>query len=257
MTNPLFLWKPIRNWFDKSTQKQLEAQVILAKFPVHLGLILDGNRRFAMSIGVAKKQGYAMGIQHFHDVLKWCFEYHIRYVSIWVFSTENWQREEEEVNDVTELFLREAESQLKSGEFARLGVQFKALGDYSKFPKKLQDLLHELETITESGQNLTLNVCIGYGGQQEIVDSVNSAVTANPGKAITAEMLTEHSYLGDQPTPDLIIRTSGEHRHSGFLLWHSPYAEYFFSSTFWPAWSKVDFLTAMLDYQKRNRRFGK
>jgi short-chain Z-isoprenyl diphosphate synthase len=104
---------------------------------------------------------------------------------------------------------------------------------------------------------MTLNVAIGYGGQQEIIKATNEFIQKNPGKPISSQELTKHTYLDNQPPPDLIIRTSGEHRHSGFLLWHSAYSEYFFSNTFWPSFSRVDFLSALGDYQKRNRRFGK
>lgn len=243
----------VNNWKLKNLENKIERE----KLPIHLGLILDGNRRFAKAVGVVRKQGHLMGIRKFRQVFDWTYSYGIKHLSIWVFSSENWDRDPDEIDDITELFLAEAQHQLDTKEFLKKGVRFQAIGDYSKFPVKLRRLLKALEDQTKKCAKLYFNVGIGYGGRQEIVQAANQFIKKNPGKFIDTESLTRYSYLQTQPAPDLIIRTSGEHRHSGFLLWHSPYAEYYFSPVFWPALSKVDFLTALIDYQGRQRRFGK
>lgn len=244
-------------WIEKLKLSILNKKLQREQLPKHLGLILDGNRRFAKTIGIPRKHGHAMGIKKFREVLGWCYELGIQYVTIWVFSSENWDRDPDEISDITDLFYQETEDQLKSGEFVKRGIRFRAIGDYSQFPSRLNSLLKELEQATEKGKNLTLNVSIGYGGRQEIVHAVNEALQVTKKNNLTVEDITQHTYLADQPNPDLIIRTSGEHRHSGFLLWHSPYSEYYFSPVFWPAITRVDFLEALVDYQGRHRRFGK
>lgn len=249
-------WKGI-TWWNQLKLKRLVAALKTESLPRHLGLILDGNRRFAERVGIARKHGHSLGIKKFREVLTWCYELGIQYVTIWVFSSENWDRDPDEISDINELFHEEARSQLESKEFLNRGIRFRAIGDYSRFPKSLHTLLKKLEKQTEKGTKLTLNVSIGYGGRQEIVHAVNNALRNTKKKSLTTEDITRHSYLAEQPNPDLIIRTSGEHRHSGFLLWHSPYAEYYFSPVFWPAITKVDFLQALIDYQGRHRRFGK
>jgi short-chain Z-isoprenyl diphosphate synthase len=245
------------NWWNSLQASQLIKRIVPQQLPVHLGMILDGNRRFAKKLGIARKYGHQLGINKFREVLAWCDDLGIKHVTIWVFSSENWDRDPDEIDDITDLFIQEATTQLKTKAFVQKGIRFRAIGDYSKFPKKLQTLLHELEEQTKDCTKLMLNVSIGYGGRQEILHATNKHIAEHPGKEITAEDITINSYLSDQPTPDLIIRTSGEHRHSGFLLWHSPYAEYYFSNVFWPALSKVDLLRALIDYQGRQRRFGK
>ena len=247
----------VGNWWNTIQANQLEKKIVPEQLPLHLGMILDGNRRFAKKLGVARKYGHLLGINKFREVLAWCDDVGIKHVTIWVFSSENWDRDPDEIDDITDLFLKEAKHQLKTKAFLKKNIRFRAIGDYSRFPRELQTLLHRLEDQTSKCTKLMLNVSIGYGGRQEIIHAVNQFVKKNPGKTITSEGITKHSYLADQPPPDLIIRTSGEHRHSGFLLWHSPYAEYYFSSVFWPALSKVDFFRALLDYQGRQRRFGK
>lgn len=248
-----FFTNIFRNFKVSSIKKTLHPESL----PRHLGLILDGNRRFAKSIGVSRKEGHARGISKFREVLTWAYDLNIPVLTIWVFSSENWERDSEEVQDITDLFLSEATRHLESGELREQGIRFRAIGDYSKFPEELRIQLAKLEEDTKKCEKMVLNVSIGYGGRQEIVSAVNKWILENPGKAITEADLTQHSYLDGLPSPDYIIRTSGEQRHSGFLLWHSSYAEYYFSSVFWPALQEVDFLEAMKEYQLRSRRFGK
>ena len=253
----IILPKFLSGMLDGIQEKNLYNQLDLSRIPTHLGLILDGNRRFAVKYNLARKYGHKMGINTFREVLDWCDEFRIKYVTIWVFSNENWDRDKTEIDDITQLFLAEAREQLETKTFLKRGIRFRAIGEYAKFGKPLSTLLSTLEKQTSQCTHMTLNVAIGYGGQQEILKATNTFIKKNPGKQITADSLRQNSYLPDQPAPDLIIRTSGEHRHSGFLLWHCAYSEYFFSTKFWPAFGRVDFLKALTDYQARKRRFGK
>ncbi|MBO1436797.1 isoprenyl transferase [Meiothermus sp. CFH 77666] len=256
------LLKPLYWWYEK----RVEAEVRQGQVPKHLGMILDGNRRFARELGLEAHQGHEFGVQKAYEVLEWCLELKIPTVTIWVFSTDNFNRSQTEVETLMRLFVQEAKRMAQDPRIHANEVRVKVIGRHDRFPPKVLEALEELEKATEHHSGMLLNIAMGYGGREEIVDAVKqllleAAKTGKSPEELAAELDMEHIserlYTAGVPDPDFIIRTSGEIRLSGFLLWQAAYSEYYFFDAFWPAFRKVDFLRAVRDYQKRERRFGK
>ena len=253
---------PLYWWYEK----RIEAEVRKGNAPKHLGLILDGNRRFARELGLDEQKGHELGVQKTYEVLEWCLELKIPTVTIWVFSTDNFNRSQFEVEGLMQLFVREAKRMAKDPRIHTNRVRVRVIGRHERFPPKVLEALEELEKATQQHSGMLLNIAMGYGGREEIVDAVKSLLleAAQTGKSLeelAAELdmrhISERLYTAGVPDPDFIIRTSGEIRLSGFLLWQSAYSEYYFCDAFWPAFRKVDFLRAVRDYQRRERRFGR
>ena len=247
----------------KIYNKRLQAKIKNGMIPQHVGVILDGNRRFARKHGMPVKVGHAMGAKNLKPLIEWCVEMGIPHLTVWVFSTENKGRSEKEVKNLHKLFAEQADNVL-GGHMDKNGwVKMKFIGDKTIFPKKLGDKIDEIEEKTKKNTKLNLNIALGYGGRNEIVDAVKSLVSNSKTKSreslvksITEEAIDKHIYNQDSPKPDLLIRTSGEVRLSGFMLWQSAYSEYYFTDVLWPEFRKVDFLRALRSYQARNRKFG-
>ena len=220
--------------------------------PRHLGIILDGNRRYALERGVPDlREAYALGAEKLDEVLEWCAEIGIRAVSLWVFSTDNFHRSATEVSGI----LSAVESKLirlaQHPSSHRLGLRVRAVG--------------KLDLLPDSTIAVDLTFALAYGGRQEIIDAVQAMLREKNKQGedlqaiidgVTEETIGQYLYAPDLPDPDLIIRTSGEIRLSGFLLWQSAYSEFYFCDAHWPAFRKVDFLRAVRAYQQRERRFG-
>jgi short-chain Z-isoprenyl diphosphate synthase len=253
--------KPLYWWYEK----RLEAEVRQGHVPRHLGLILDGNRRFARELGLQGHEGHEFGVQKAYEVLEWCLELKIPTVTIWVFSTDNWSRSQLEVETLMNLFVKEARRMAQDPRIHANEVRVKVIGRRDRFPPKVLQALEALEESTKHHQGMLLNIAMGYGGREEIVDAVKSLLleAARTGKSpeelaaeLDMEHISERLYTAGVPDPDFIIRTSGEIRLSGFLLWQAAYSEYYFFDAFWPAFRRVDFLRAIRAYQGRERRFG-
>ena len=236
------------------------------KLPHHLGLILDGNRRFARAAGVQRELGYEFGIDKAHEVLQWCLELGIPAATIWVLSTDNVRRDPEEVAHLMTLFRREARKLSVDPRIHGNRVRVRAIGQHTDFPPDVLWALRELEENTAGYDGMRLNIAVGYGGREEITDAVQTYLVkqAQAGRSLgevaqtlTPDDIAAHLYAADQPDPDFIIRTSGEIRLSGFMLWQSVYSEYYFCDVYWPGFRRVDFLRALRDFQGRDRRFGK
>ncbi|CAM3705749.1 isoprenyl transferase [Deinococcus frigens] len=236
------------------------------KLPRHLGLILDGNRRYARAAGVERELGYEFGIDKAHEVLQWCLELGIGAVTIWVLSTDNVARDPDEVRHLMGLFDREARNLARDPRIHANRVKVRAIGQHGSFPGHVLDALRELEEKTAHYDGMRLNIAVGYGGREEIVDAVKMHLSAQAAAGVTLEQaaaalapdhISAHLYTTDTPDPDFIIRTSGEIRLSGFMLWQSVYSEYYFCDVYWPGFRRVDFLRALRDFQGRDRRFGK
>ncbi|WP_199698515.1 isoprenyl transferase [Deinococcus cavernae] len=236
------------------------------RLPRHLGLILDGNRRFARAAGVQREVGYEFGIDKAHEVLQWCLELGIPAATIWVLSTDNVRRDPEEVAHLMQLFDREARNLARDPRIHANGVRVRAIGQHENFPPNVLEALSELERKTAHYTGMRLNIAVGYGGREEIVDAVKAHLLQQQqeGKTLAEvieglqpEDISRHLYAADIPDPDFIIRTSGEIRLSGFMLWQSVYSEYYFCDVYWPGFRRVDFLRALRDFQGRDRRFGK
>lgn len=254
--------KPLYWWYEK----RLEAEVRRGHVPRHLGMILDGNRRFARELGLQEHEGHEFGVQKAYEVLEWCLELKIPTVTIWVFSTDNWSRSQLEVETLMNLFVKEARRMAQDPRIHANEVRVKVIGRHDRFPPKVLQALEELEEATKHHEGMLLNIAMGYGGREEIVDAVKSLLleAARTGKSpeelaaeLDMEHISERLYTAGVPDPDFIIRTSGEIRLSGFLLWQAAYSEYYFFDAFWPAFRRVDFLRAIRAYQGRERRFGR
>ena len=229
--------------------------------PTHVGIILDGNRRYAKEQSQDSSFGHTVGAHRIDEVLDWCFEAGVKVVTIYVFSTENFSRKEEEVKHIMELARQRFETVAQSEVVHRHKVRVRAIGQLTLLPPSVLTAIKEAEDITEGYDNFQLNVAIGYGGRTEIVDAVRSiAVKVSEGtlkpSEISDETIEKHLYTAGIADPELIIRTSGEERLSGFLLWQSAYSELYFADVYWPEIRKIDFWRALRTYQRRDRRFG-
>lgn len=224
--------------------------------PIHLGLILDGNRRWARARGLGIVQGHRQGYENLQTITKAALKYGVRYVSAYVFSTENWQRDKQEVRDIMNILRWVLKHEVK--EFHAENIRLRVIGSKAKLGAALLTAIHDAEKLTEHNTRGTLLLCLDYGGQQEIVEAVKKIATQGiKPEDITVDMISEHLHAPDIPPPDLIVRTSGEQRLSNFLTWSSVYSELMFSKKHWPEFSESDLLDALKKYSERQRRFGK
>jgi short-chain Z-isoprenyl diphosphate synthase len=245
--------------------KLLEREVRNGTLPVHIGLILDGNRRYAKEMGFDDvTMGHKEGAKKLDDVLTWCVEFGIKIITIWVLSTDNTQRDEDEVVALVKVIEEKINDLSRNPIIKKNGIQIKALGNLDILPDELKEAIRKSEMSTKDHTNHILNIAVGYGGREEIVDAVKRVIREKKACSleeladnICADDITNHLYTYGIPDPDLIIRTSGEIRMSGFLLWQSAYSEFYFCDAFWPVFRKIDFLRAIRSYQQRNRRFGR
>lgn len=230
--------------------------------PKHIAIMADGNRRWARENGFTDvSHGHRVGAKKIAEMCSWCDELGIETVTVYLLSTENLKRTPEELELLCTIIGDVAE-ELANDE---AGFQLRTVGHVELLPEGLRQRLRETQELTANHTGVHVNVAVGYGGRQEIVDAVKELVAElaangtpvdDMADAITAEALGNHMYTSGQPDPDLVIRTSGEQRLSGFLLWQSAYSEIWFTDTYWPAFRRVDFLRALRDYSQRHRRFG-
>jgi short-chain Z-isoprenyl diphosphate synthase len=247
-------------------QRRLLRAVRHGRLPRHIGLILDGNRRFARARGLGSVlEGHRAGAEKVEEVLSWFEELEIRMVTIWIFSTENLGRDPEEVSGLLGLIERKMWDITTDPKIHSKRIRVRAIGKLELLPASTQRAIRAAEDATREYDHFSLNIAVGYGGRQEIADAVQALLREALARGTPVERLTEevtpdqiskYLYTYDLPDPDLIIRTSGEVRLSGFLLWQSAYSEYYFCDAYWPAFRKIDFLRAIRSYQQRERRFG-
>lgn len=246
-------------------QKRLSHKVKRGLIPTHLGLILDGNRRYAKEMGLNHvADGHREGARKLDDVLQWCADLDIKIVTIWVLSTDNCTREQEEVEALFEVIRDKIEDLSHNEVVTRNRFRIKAFGNLEMLPGHLRQAIDACEEKTAGFDRHMLNIAIGYGGREEIVEATKKALAEKRASTteeliqdLTAEDIAAHLYMRDIPDPDLIIRTSGEVRLSGFLLWQSAYSEFYFCDALWPGFRKIDFFRAIRSFQHRKRRFGK
>jgi short-chain Z-isoprenyl diphosphate synthase len=234
--------------------------------PRHIGLILDGNRRYAKSRGYSNiLEGHQRGADKLEEVLGWCEELQIKMVTVWIFSTENVSRSQEEVDGLLELIEKKMYEIARDPKVHRKRMRIRAIGKMELLPPSTVKAIREAEDVTRDYDAFCLNVAVGYGGRQEIADAVVAMLQHKSSRGValdriidevTVDEIGKYLYTDDLPDPDLIIRTSGEVRLSGFLLWQSAYSEYYFCDAYWPVFRKIDFLRAIRSYQQRERRFG-
>lgn len=223
--------------------------------PRHLGLILDGNRRWAKEHGLPIIEGHRQGYDTLKNVSEYAFEQGIEYVSAYVFSTENWTRSQDEVRNLMKLLLWILRHELDN--LSKHGIRIRTLGSKIRLGKALVRSIHEAEEKTKNNQKGTLLLCLNYGGQQEIVDAMKQIVAdGTPADQITPELIEQHLYAPGIPPVDLIIRTSGEQRLSNFMLWEGAYSELMFTKTYWPDFSSEELQEMLVQYSQRHRRHG-
>lgn len=226
-----------------------------AAVPVHLGFILDGNRRWAKDQGLPTFDGHKKGYENLKEIALYAFDKGVQYVSAYVFSTENWKRSTEEVSYLMNMLTWVAKNEIKELDKRNIKVQF--LGEKDRLSKSVLSAMESAEARTSSNTGGTLLVCLNYGGRQEIAAAVNKILAEQPAiSEVTPELIEQHLYKPEVPELDLIIRTSGEQRLSNFMLWRAAYAELYFTDKHWPALTTDDLQVALNDFAGRNRRFG-
>jgi short-chain Z-isoprenyl diphosphate synthase len=258
----LGLWRAPYYFYER----WLLRQIAQGPVPRHVGVILDGNRRHAQAVALTDaREIYELGARKLDDVLDWCAELKIRAVTLWVFSPDNLNRPQDELSGIFHAIEAKLTALIQDPQIHSRRVRVRAIGDVSLVPEKARTAIRAIEQATSTYDAMELNIAIGYGGRQEIVDAVRAALTkiaaegASLSTAIdrlTSEAIAAHLYTAGLPDPDLIIRTSGEVRLSGFLLWQSAQSEFYFSDVNWPAFRRVDFLRAVREFQGRQRRYG-
>lgn len=230
--------------------------------PRHVGIIMDGNGRWAKQRGLERSEGHKQGAKVFRKICDYANDIGIECITFYAFSTENWRRPPQEVAAIMDLFrdyLYDAQESEADNERRQMRINF--IGDREGLPEDIVSLMDEAESKSIDKNHIIVNIAINYGGRQEIAQAVRKlAQKAVDGKInaseITEENISDMLYTGGQPDPDLIIRPSGEYRLSNFLIWQSAYAEFWYSDILWPDFTESDFDKAMEDFAKRNRRFG-
>lgn len=254
--------KPVRDLIYGLYERRLEHQLPAANVPRHIGVIVDGNRRFAEASGQSSSWGHRKGADNIADLLDWCEEVGVEVVTLWLLSSDNVDR-----RDPEELRALYGIIEDVVGSIAATGRwRVHPMGALDLLPDDTARMLKEVGDATAHVPRLTVNAAIGYGGRREIADAVRSLLHEHASRGTTIEQLAEvldvehiaqHLYTRGQPDPDLVIRTSGEQRLGGFLLWQSAKSEFYFCDVHWPAFRKVDFLRALRAYAQRDRRYGK
>ena len=252
----------MRNPVYSIYEARLESQLDKENIPKHIAVMLDGNRRWAdKNSGSKAKSGHVAGAQKIFDFLSWCDELNVPVITLYLLSTENLkQRSQQELQDLFVILEELAKEMVNRGNW-----KIRVMGDRTALSKDFLDSLERSEAESANTEGATVNLAIGYGGRQEITDAMRSIVQSSIASgddlsklsdSLTPELIASHLYTSDQPDPDLIIRTSGEQRLSGFLLWQSAHSEFYFCEAYWPNFRKIDFLRAVRSYAARNRRFG-
>jgi short-chain Z-isoprenyl diphosphate synthase len=247
-------------------ERQLMSEIVVRPAPRHVGIILDGNRRYGQQWGFTDPaQVYALGARKLDDVLDWCGELAIPAVTLWVCSTDNLSRPEDQVSGILAAVEAKLLSLIGNPRIHSQRVRVQTIGRLELLPERTVAAIRAAREATAGYDGMVLTIAIAYGGREEIVDSVRTLLTeeAAAGRSlretierVTPDTIGAHMYLAGVSDPDLIIRTSGEIRMSGFLLWQSANSEFYFSDVFWPAFRKIDFLRAVRAFQQRHRRFG-
>ena len=245
----------------KIYEKKLQSEIKNKPIPEHIGIILDGNRRASRKLGVGFEEGYELGADKLEEVLDWCWKLGVNVVTCWVFSTDNFSRPKKQVETIMQLAKQKLRMLREDKRIIKNQVKIKVLGRLAMLPEDLQEEIKLTEEITAGFNKYRLNICMAYGGRAEIVDALKQIVLKTKEgeinfEELNEELISKHLYTNGLPDPDLMIRTSGEERLSGFLLWQSAYSEYYFVDVDWPLFRKIDLWRAVRTFQRRQRRFG-
>ena len=253
--------------FYRLYQRRLEAAAAGWRIPQHIGIIMDGNRRFARDQHLLRiTDGHVRGADKLEEVLNWCEEVGVKVVTVWIFSLDNFKRDPAEVGMLMALFQRKFLELVTHPRIHRNQIRVRSIGKVDVLPEPVRQAIRDAEAATCHYTRRVLNIGVAYGGREEIIDAFGRFLrdqaaqgrsVAEIAEALEPCSIAPYLYTSELPAPDLIIRTSGEVRLSGFLLWQSVYSEFYFCDTYWPAFRKIDFLRALRDYHQRQRRFGR
>lgn len=237
----------------------MESKSSSAKLPLHVGIIMDGNRRWAKSHGLPASAGHSSGAKVFENIAKYSNNLGLKHLTVYAFSTENWKRSKTEISALMFLFKKYLKKSMR--EFSDENMKIKFLGDISSFSKDIQDLIRTIEFETKDRTGLNLNIAMNYGSRNEITNAVKKIAEKILRNEISVEDINENTlqenlYTCDQPDIDFVIRTAGEKRLSNFMLWQSAYAEFYSTEVLWPDFSPEEFDKAIDEYFRRTRRFG-
>ncbi len=239
--------------------KELEQKILAGVIPQHLAIIMDGNGRWAAEKGLPRHEGHRQGVESVRATVRNCNELGISVLTLFAFSTENWQRPISEVNYLMSLPEKYFDSELP--ELIRNNVQVRLIGETGKLPRKVQKAVREGSEKTKDNDGMVLNFALNYGSRDEILRAVNLIIKdlkeKNIKKKIDENAFSDYLYTAGLPDPDLLIRTSGELRISNFLLWQIAYSELYFTEVYWPEFSRMHLLEAIDTFQQRKRRYGK
>ena len=223
--------------------------------PIHIAITMDGNGRWAKEKGRMRVFGHKNGVKAVRETVEAAVEFNIKYLTLYAFSTENWSRPKKEVSALMNLLISSIVNETKT--LVKNGIQLKAIGDLQKIPSLAQKKLNDVISTTKLNSKMTLILAISYSGRWEIINAIKKIIKNNISlERINENMFKQYLETKNVPDPELLIRTSGEYRISNFLLWQIAYSELYFTKTLWPDFRKNDFKKAILNYQKRDRRFG-
>ena len=240
-------------------KRKKPVEAVPRKIPTNLGIIMDGNGRWAKKRGLPRTAGHVTGAQVFRKITKYCEKCGVRYLTVYAFSTENWRRPQDEVESIMNLLRQYLKESLADFQQENIVVRF--IGNRDELAQDIRDLIEEAEESTAHKSGMTLNIALNYGGQQEIVQATQKLAAQVEQGALKPEDIDEKTlqealYTAEQPPVDLILRPSGEYRLSNFLIWQSAYAEFVFMDVLWPDFKEVDLDWAFEEYARRDRRFG-
>ena len=220
----------------------------------HIGIIMDGNRRWAKKHLLASFDGHKKGVENFKSIARYCNKMGIKHLTVYAFSTENWKRPKDEVDNIMNIlrdYLKDTEN------FKDENIRLQFIGERAPLADDIKELMLKAEDDSKDATGLHLNIALNYGGRDEIVHAVKDIVKKGvSAEEITEELISENLYTAGQPDPDFIIRPSGEYRLSNYLIWQSAYAEYWFTDTLWPDFSEKDINEAVISFASRDRRYG-
>ncbi len=222
--------------------------------PKHIAIIMDGNGRWAKKRGMPRSFGHSAGAKKFKEIARYCNKIGVEYLTVYAFSTENWKRPKAEVDGIMNL-LRDYLSD--SANFKGENIKLQFIGDLTALPNDINDLIKTACQDSENATGMTACLAVNYGGRDEIKNAVKKIISSGVSiDEITEDLISQNLYTKDYPDPELIIRPSGEYRLSNFLIWQGAYSEFWYSNVLWPDFKTEDLDNAIIDYNKRNRRFG-
>ena len=243
-------------FFRKKTK---ETEIDASRLPTHIGVIMDGNGRWAKRRGLPRSAGHQAGADALKKIVTECNKMGIKYITVYAFSTENWKRPKDEVDFLMNLLL----SYLKDAERSLAGenVVIRAIGSREELSEEILEQILKTEEFTKNNTGIVMNIALNYGSREEIVNAAREIAKKAVSGEITpddidAEMISNHLYTKNQPDPDFIIRTSNEQRLSNFMMWQASYSEFYFTERLWPDFSVKDLHKAIIEYQSRDRRYG-